>query len=240
MARLKVTHIVYHLVLFFISEFTLTVSYNNNKLLSGILYLHRITDNRVAGSSLKNLRVFQKLCGRDALDKVHLTTTMWDEVELGVGERRLEELKTEYWKTMISQGAQVARCRNDDDSSKKLVRKIVTFLSINRSAHMNSTSQQILSASRTPPLQPPPVETRQWPSSYSQKKPQRYDTSRRGTPTPQPQVENRQGPSSHSQEKLTHVEDRQEQTVRRGSVKIAKEPEVVNAMNQEADDFLAV
>ena len=54
--------------------------------LSGILYLHRITDNRMAGTPLKNLQVFQKLCGRDALGKVYLTTTMWDEAE-----RRREE-----------------------------------------------------------------------------------------------------------------------------------------------------
>ena len=138
MARLKVTRAVYRLVLFLISELVLIFSYNENKLLSGILCLHRITDNRVAGSSLKNLRVFQKLCGKDTLDNVYLTTTMWDEVELSVGERRLEELKTEYWKTMISLGAQVARCRSDDDSSKNLVRTIVMFLCINRSAHMNS------------------------------------------------------------------------------------------------------
>ena len=47
----------------------------------------------MAGSVLKNLRVFRKLCERDALDKLYLTTTMWDEVELS--ERMLEELKTE-------------------------------------------------------------------------------------------------------------------------------------------------
>ena len=94
----------------------------------------------MGSSSLKNLGSFQKLCGRDALNKVYLTTTMWDEVELSVGEGRLEELKTKYWKTMIAQGAQVARCRKDDDSPKNLVRTIVTFLVINRSAHINSMS----------------------------------------------------------------------------------------------------
>ena len=87
--------------------------------------MHRITDNRVAG---ENLRVFQKLCGRDALNKVYLTTTMWDEVEPSVGERRLADLKTEYWRRMIAQGAQVACCRSDDDSPKTLVRQIVMFL----------------------------------------------------------------------------------------------------------------
>ena len=82
----------------------------------------------MAGTSLKNLQVFRKLCGEDALDKVYLTTTMWDEVESSVGERRLNELETVYWKVMISQGAQTARCKSSDDSSKRLVRQIVIFL----------------------------------------------------------------------------------------------------------------
>ena len=139
MARLKVMHIVYYLVLFLTPEFVLIISYKKKKLLSGILYLHRITDNRMASSSLRNLRLFRRLCGREALDKVYLTTTMWDEIELRVGEKRLEELIMEYWKTMISQGAQVARCRIDDDSPKNLVRHIVTFPAIIPSANIKST-----------------------------------------------------------------------------------------------------
>ena len=103
-------------------------SYNKKKLLSGILYLHRISDNRMAGTRLKSLRVFRKLCGNDSLDKVYLTTTMWDEVESSVGERRLNELKTVYWKTIIDKGAQIARCKSSDDSPRRLVRQIVIFL----------------------------------------------------------------------------------------------------------------
>ncbi|KAF8420558.1 hypothetical protein L210DRAFT_3491413 [Boletus edulis BED1] len=103
----------------------LNSSYKKGKLLSGILYLHRISDNRMAGTPLKNLRVFRQLCGKDALDKVYLTTTMWDEVEPSIGERRLEELRTEYWKSMITQGARIFRCRSDDDSAKKLIQQIV-------------------------------------------------------------------------------------------------------------------
>ena len=100
-------------------------SFRKEKLLSGILYLHRITDNRMAGTPLKNLRVFRKLCGKDALGKVYLTTTMWDEVDQSVGERRLDELKTDYWKAMVIQGAQIARCRSDDDSPKRIIQQIV-------------------------------------------------------------------------------------------------------------------
>lgn len=107
-------------------------SYSDNKLLSGIFYLHRITDNRMAGTPLRNLQVFRKLCGKDALDRVYLTTTMWDEVDEHVGDRRLNLLETMYWKTMITQGAKVVRC-NDDGSPKKLIRDILDGESIRKS-----------------------------------------------------------------------------------------------------------
>ena len=79
----------------------------------------------MAGTSLKNLQVFQRVCGRDALGKVYLTTTMWDEVDLNVGERRLDELKEDYWKSIINQGAQIVRCRSDDDSPKRIIQQIL-------------------------------------------------------------------------------------------------------------------
>lgn len=37
--------------------------YQNNVRLAGILYLHRIGDNRLGGTAMKNLRMFKKLCG---------------------------------------------------------------------------------------------------------------------------------------------------------------------------------
>lgn len=44
--------------------------------LAGIVYLHRINDTRLGGSAMKNLRMFKKLCGDDALSCVVLATTM--------------------------------------------------------------------------------------------------------------------------------------------------------------------
>ena len=79
----------------------------------------------MAGTPLKNLRIFRKLCGKDALEKVYLTTTMWDEVEPNDGASRLNELHTVYWKTMVAQGAHIACCRKDDNSVKELIRRIL-------------------------------------------------------------------------------------------------------------------
>ncbi|KAI9573268.1 kinase-like domain-containing protein [Boletus coccyginus] len=103
----------------------LNLSYKQQKLLSGIVYLHRITDNRMVGTPLKNLGVLRKLCGRDTLEKVHLTTTMWDEVNQSVGEGRLEALRRDYWKALIDLGAHIDCCRSDDDSAKNIIRQIL-------------------------------------------------------------------------------------------------------------------
>ena len=102
-----------------------TYRYNKKKLLSGILYLHPITNDSVAGAPQKNLRNLRKVCGKDAMNKLYLTTTMWDKVDPRVGEKRMDDLRAGYWKSLINQGAQIARCRRDDGSMKQLVRQIL-------------------------------------------------------------------------------------------------------------------
>jgi len=50
---------------------------------------------------------------------------MWDEVDQSVGEKRLEELKSDDWKALIDQGAQTECCRSDDNSAKNIIRRIL-------------------------------------------------------------------------------------------------------------------
>ncbi|KAI6038325.1 P-loop containing nucleoside triphosphate hydrolase protein [Pisolithus marmoratus] len=90
----------------------LNAEYQTRPILSAILYFHRISNNRMAGTPLKNFRVFEKLCGKNAMSQVTLVTTMWDEVEPNVGDNRLKELKDNYWKTMISRGSRTFRCND--------------------------------------------------------------------------------------------------------------------------------
>jgi len=59
----------------------------------------------MAGSPLKNLRMFEKLCGKESLRNIILTTTMWDEVTKEEGGEREKELQSIYWRTMINQGS---------------------------------------------------------------------------------------------------------------------------------------
>lgn len=88
----------------------LTTSYQAGKKLSGLVYLHRISDIRMQGSALRNLRVFRDLCGKDCFKNVVLCTTFWDVVEKeAVAEARLNELVSNegFWGGMIDNGSKV-------------------------------------------------------------------------------------------------------------------------------------
>lgn len=109
-----------------VSSKILENSYRNKIRLTGILYLHRITDNRVGGASLKDLRMFGELCGDLAMSRVTLVTTMWDRIQdCEVGESRERELKGHFWNIMLDNGSKVARFSNDFVSAKKIVNMLI-------------------------------------------------------------------------------------------------------------------
>ncbi|KAF6807900.1 hypothetical protein CMUS01_14011 [Colletotrichum musicola] len=93
----------------------LSNSYKDTVKLHGIIYLHRITDRRLGGSAMRNLFMFQKLCGQDALKNVILVTTMWEDVKEEQGNKREEELKKkpEFCGGMIDKGNTVFRHQNN-------------------------------------------------------------------------------------------------------------------------------
>jgi len=75
-------------------------------------------------TALKNIRMFEELCGKDALANVVLVTTMWSEVSMEVGQTRERELKSQYWKAMVSAGARVMRFSDSQDSAWEIVNKL--------------------------------------------------------------------------------------------------------------------
>lgn len=103
----------------------LTTSYSNKVLLHGIIYLHRIADVRMQGSAKKNLLMFKKLCGEDALRKVILATTMWDKVSYSEAEKRERELIStpEFWGFMLSKGSTVCRHDNTTASAENIIER---------------------------------------------------------------------------------------------------------------------
>ena len=123
--------------------------------LSGLLYFHRISDNRKAGTSLKILGMFEELCGKNALQKVILTTTMWDDVDKVTGEAREGELKSRYWRPMLQRKSTTNRFRRTRESAFTVIDPLIDTANIRFSAllqqeiddirqKLSSTSQQQL------------------------------------------------------------------------------------------------
>lgn len=105
----------------------LNETYKRRASLSAILYFHRITDNRMAGTALKSSRVFQKLWGNAGSPQVVLTTTMWDEVDEQIGEERLAELQSTHWREMITQGSRTIRYRNTSESAMQVLQEAIVM-----------------------------------------------------------------------------------------------------------------
>lgn len=89
--------------------------------IAGIIYLHDISQSRMLGTTKKNLDIFQKLCGDDAIKNVILGTTKWSNVQKDVGHRREGALAHEHWKYMLDKGAEMARVANTRDSALTIV-----------------------------------------------------------------------------------------------------------------------
>lgn len=64
----------------------------------------------MAGTPLRNLHMFERLCGVDALQNVMLVTTMWEDIQdKAIGIAHEEELKTKYWNSMLNVGSRILR-----------------------------------------------------------------------------------------------------------------------------------
>ena len=103
-------------------------SYEQKVLLSGLLYFHRISGIRVAGTPLRNLNMFKELCGRDNFKNVALVTTMWDQVSENVGLQREQELKKDFWKEMIRLGSTTHRFHLTEESAWDIINTIIMSL----------------------------------------------------------------------------------------------------------------
>jgi len=94
--------------------------------LSGIFYLHRISDNRSnehRSTLLANLNLFEELVGKNSLRKVILVTTMWNNAREDESRKmaREIELKEKYWNTMIIKGSRVVRFHRNKESGGEII-----------------------------------------------------------------------------------------------------------------------
>lgn len=93
---------------------------------SGLIYFHRIIDPRITGSAKSNIRLFNKLCGRQNLGKVVLATTFWDEVEPTIGNKREALLMSnpQFWQPMVDGGSVCFRLNNNQSQNLRVVSHI--------------------------------------------------------------------------------------------------------------------
>jgi hypothetical protein len=90
----------------------------HNIKLTGIVYLQSVADRRMTGSTLTNLRMFERLCGDHPMVRIVLTTTKWEDVSREDGEEREAEIKEK----MLCNGATVDRLRaTDHDEAWRVV-----------------------------------------------------------------------------------------------------------------------
>ncbi|PVF99823.1 hypothetical protein CPB86DRAFT_845922 [Serendipita vermifera] len=89
--------------------------------LESILYLHRISDNRLAGPPLRNLELFSAICGTKAMPRMVLVTTMWNHVIKEVGEERERQLKTSFWQDMVNQGCGVKQFDGTNNGAWEII-----------------------------------------------------------------------------------------------------------------------
>lgn len=95
--------------------------------LTGLLYLHRISDVRMQGSALKNIRMFQSLFGENDMANVVLVTTRWNSVTKDEGVSQLRELleKDRFWGGMIAAGARHEALLDVEADGRRIVQSLL-------------------------------------------------------------------------------------------------------------------
>lgn len=112
----------------------LSASYARNVFIHGIVYLHRIADNRMSGSSKRNIDMFKALCGNSTYSNVAIATTFWNQQESRTFMQREAELRDDsaFFGDIIPEGARLFRhgelgpdARHLHDSAQTIVRHVV-------------------------------------------------------------------------------------------------------------------
>jgi len=97
-------------------------------ILSGILYFLRISENRVMGMPLRNLNMFNQLCGMGNFENIVLVTTMWDKVSEDVGLWHEKELQNNIWQWMARLGSTTHRFLLTEESARDIISTISVSL----------------------------------------------------------------------------------------------------------------
>lgn len=105
-------------------------AYKSNIRLNGIIYLQALTDRKMYGSSLRNLKMFRELCGDDPLKSVILATTGWGDAQKAgnLDKAMMNETQSQndpdFWQPLIKRGAAVGRFMDTKESALEMILKL--------------------------------------------------------------------------------------------------------------------
>ncbi|KAF8135027.1 P-loop containing nucleoside triphosphate hydrolase protein [Boletus edulis] len=105
----------------------LSNTYEQGAKLAGIIYMHRISDVRIGGTSKRNFRIFRELCGDSTLRNVLIVTNMWSNVDPKIGEARERELANndKFFKPVLEKGARLLRHNGTQPSALSVLRHLI-------------------------------------------------------------------------------------------------------------------
>jgi hypothetical protein len=106
----------------------LAAAHESKLQLSGIIYLHRITDVRLHGSAHRALKVFKAMCGTQAFRGVVVATTMWDGLvgdEIEKAHTRQIQLKDKIHGDVIMGGGKLTALSAGAIDARKVVHHIL-------------------------------------------------------------------------------------------------------------------
>ena len=106
-------------------------SYDENRKLNGIIYLHRIKDTRFNAQSNLNLQIFAGLCGARNFKNVVVLTTFWDRICAEEGARREAQLKSMFFKELVDGGACLMRHDRTMETARDVFSHIFRLLPTN-------------------------------------------------------------------------------------------------------------
>jgi hypothetical protein len=101
----------------------LSESFHKDAKIRGVLYVHAITEPRMRGSAMKNLRMFREVVGAENMKHCFLVTTKWSKQLTNVSERHEVELATNknFWKPLLDRGAKMLRFYDSQQSAHEII-----------------------------------------------------------------------------------------------------------------------
>lgn len=105
----------------------LTLAWEKNIKLDGVIYMHGIHDPRMKGTDVTHLKMFKRMTGFDNMKMVVLVTSFWNTTDPAVAQSRENQLKEKdgWWKEMLDKKASVMHFKNDKESSLQILDTIL-------------------------------------------------------------------------------------------------------------------